>query len=488
MNGPGDKAPKVYIETFGCQMNKLDSELLMTKLLDEGFIQGSSAGEADVILFNTCSVRKHAEERVYSRLGSISRIRRGRPWVVVGVVGCMAEKDRAGIFERVPQVDVVCGVRGHDSLPGLLHRAIAARRDIGNEPSGSTRLCAAGRDPGAPAIAAVYGVSRRPECRPSPFQAYVMAMTGCACKCAYCVVPALRGAEASRPVDEVLNEIRALARQGCVEVTLLGQNITAYGRSLGLKDGLADLFRKINDIDGLRRIRFVTSHPAFMTRRLLETIADLEKICPYIHAPAQSGSDRILARMGRGYTAKDYMELLESARCIIPGVEFASDFIVGFPGEDEADFERTVDLVRQARFLNSYIFKYSARPSTRAADWPDDVPLRRKEERNTRLLKEQATVSAEKHAALVGSEMEILLEGPSRRTPHLPTGRTRFNHIVFVEPVSQAGLAMGGRGRPGGLEDCGGRHPAESARPGQIVRVRIKHVTPLALYGEPVGG
>ncbi len=482
----------VHIQTFGCQMNKLDSELVLTALIENGYALTSSPADADVILFNTCSVRKHAEERVYSRLGSLKALKKKKPGMVLGVIGCMAEKDRAHVFERAPYVDLVCGVRNYSDLAGLL-RAAELRKAQQKHGKARDFLLAAGGTRGDSTMSA-RGTSAVDEaklagnmpvrtghhvgplcsqrlvaCRLSPKQAYVMAMSGCDCRCAYCVVPSLRGGEASRAPADIVTEVQQLADQGCVEVVLLGQNITAYGSSLGKPGALADLLEAVHKVEGIVRIRFVTSHPTYITDGILDAVGCLPKVCQHIHAPAQSGSDRVLARMGRGYTAADYLSVIEAARRRAPDMEFASDFIVGFPGETEKDFEKTIELMKKVRFLNSFVFKYSPRPGTKAAEWPDDVQTQLKEERNHRLLEVQREISVEKNAAMIGREMEVLVEEISDKPPHRLLGRTKWNHIVAVDSATGEETPRdGGKGQ---------------ALVGSLTAVRITHATALALRG-----
>jgi tRNA-2-methylthio-N6-dimethylallyladenosine synthase len=406
---------KLYIETVGCQMNLLDSELVVAKLRHEGYELTDDIGQADAILYNTCSVRQHAEDKIYSALGRIKRIKERKPDVAIGVLGCMAQKDQEAIFRRAPHVDIVVG-------PGQLARVpemLAKSRD-----EGASRI-AVSRDRTDGSLGTVaasfesYDADREPSMRPSPFQAFVRVMMGCDKFCTYCIVPAVRGPEQSRPPAAILAESRLLADQGVKEITLLGQTVNSYqfrepdGRSWRLSDLLA----RIHDIDGIERIKFITNFPNDMTDDLLQAVRDLPKVSRYLHVPAQSGCDEMLKRMKRMYTVASYETMLARVRETIPGVAVSSDFIVGFCGETEASFERTVGLVERSRFKNSFIFKYSARQGTKADQlYPDDVPEAVKKRRNADLLALQTAISLDDNRRWIGRSVEVLVEGPSRTT------------------------------------------------------------------------
>ena len=430
-------APAVWMETFGCQMNVLDSELVLGRLLREGFVVAPDRAGADVILFNTCSVRDHAEQRLSSRVGALRALKRRRPDLVIGILGCQAQREGKALLERLPHVDLVVGTQQYPRLPELLREARAGRRALV-----ATALPGAQLDP-----------EHTPLGRVRPFQAYVKVAEGCNCGCTFCVVPGTRGEESSRPPETVVEEARRLAGEGVVEITLLGQNVTSYGNDLRPRVPLAELLRRVHDgVPGLLRLRFVTGHPAFVTPALLEAVRDLPRVCPYLHLPAQSGSDRILKAMRRGYTAGRYRELCAEARARIPGAEVASDFIAGFPGETEEDHAATAQLMRDVQFGTSYVFKYSTRPGTAAARLPDDVPDDVKRRRHAELLALQGRVQLAANQALVGSTVEILVEGRAARPlktagraagDDVPTwtGRTRTNRIA----VWRAGRDLSGR-------------------------------------------
>lgn len=432
---------KVFIHAFGCQMNKLDAELAMGALRRAGGEQVDSPEQADVILFQTCSVRAHAEERVYSNVGKLKFLKRRRPEIVIGILGCMAQKDQQRIFERLPHVDLVIGTREFPRIAELVQEARNERQHI--------LACSE---------QAEVDETREPAVRPNRHQAFITIMRGCDNFCAYCVVPAVRGREVSRPPDDIVTEAQRMVDDGVVEITLLGQNVNSYGKSFGKPSALAGLLERLDRIAGLERIRFVTSHPKDMTREVLQAVRGLPRVCEHLHMPAQSGSDRVLQAMNRKYTAAHYRDLVALAREIVPGIAIASDFIVGFPGETREEFEQTASLVREVCFQNSFVFKYSPRPGTAAAKLPDEVPPEEKKRRNLELLEIQSGVNREEYARFIGQEVEALVEGASQRDSRRVSGRLRTNHIVVF---------------PGGAELAG-----------RLVRVRVLSATALTLVGE----
>lgn len=403
----------VFFETFGCQMNKLDAELSLGLLQEDGYKIVDKVDDADVILFNTCSVRKHAEDKVYSHLGALKTLKKRHPEVIVGVLGCMAQKDGEAIFKRMPHVDLVCGTRMFSRLPEMLLKI----RNHGSH------VLAIEEDQ-------IVNVKRAVTYRPNFYQAFVTVIRGCDNYCSYCIVPYVRGREISRTIADIKEEVQSLVSNGCKEVTLLGQNINSYGKSLDGNVTMEDLLSELNELDGLERIRFVTSHPADMSRDLIRTMSRLEKVCEYLHMPAQSGSEEVLKRMRRGYTAGYYREFVRYARELIPHLTVASDFIVGFPGETEEDFQETVQLMEDIRFQNCFIFKYSPRTGTKAAELKDDVPDETKRARNLKLLELQKKISLEENTKMIGKKVEVLVEGASKSDPNRLSGRTRQNHIV----------------------------------------------------------
>jgi tRNA-2-methylthio-N6-dimethylallyladenosine synthase len=403
---------KLYIETVGCQMNMLDSELVVASLRRDGYQLVSSPREADTILFNTCSVRQHAEDKIYSALGRLKHAKQRHPEKIIGVLGCMAQKDQRLILERAPYVDLVVG-------PGQLHQVPMLLREIaaGSGPRMEVSLDRkAGSRHEVERSFESYDPLRDEEMRPTPYQAFVRIMIGCDKFCTYCIVPSVRGPEQSRPPREIEAEVRRLADEGCREITLLGQTVNSYQHSDGERvTRLADLLHQLHEIDGLRRIKFVTNYPKDMTSDLLSAVRDLPKCSHYLHVPAQSGSNDVLRRMKRGYTVEDYREMLAKIRDTLPDAAVTSDFIVGFCGETDADFEATVGLLRESRFKNSFIFKYSARPGTKADSlFADDVPEEVKRRRNNELLAIQNAISEEDNQAFLGRRIEVLVEGPSK--------------------------------------------------------------------------
>lgn len=430
---------KLYIETVGCQMNMLDSELVVAALRKDGYELTPDIAAADTILFNTCSVREHAEHKIYSALGRLKFSKQTRPDQVIGVLGCMAQKDQDVVFQRAPHVDLVVGTGQLGEVPRLIDEARQTRRRslaVSLDRRDGTRLEVSQSFQS-------YDPLREPEMRPSPFQAFVRIMFGCDKFCTYCVVPMTRGPEQSRAPADILHECRVLADQGVKEITLLGQTVNSYKF---VADGrtwrLADLLAAIHDIAGLVRLKFVTNYPRDMTDDLLQAVRDLPKCARYLHVPAQSGCDELLKAMKRGYTIGEYREMHARIRAILPDAAVSSDFIVGFCGETEAAHRKSLDLIRELRFKNSFIFKYSPRPGTKAFErLPDDVPEEVKKVRNHEMLALQNGISAEDNAAFIGRTVEVLVEGASKNAekrgetdaaagPIQLTGRTSCDRIV----------------------------------------------------------
>jgi tRNA-2-methylthio-N6-dimethylallyladenosine synthase len=428
---------KLYLETVGCQMNVLDSELVVGSLRRQGYELTYEAKEADVILFNTCSVRQHAEDKIYSALGRLSGHKQRHPSKIVGVLGCMAQKDQELIRKRAPHVDIICGTGQLAQLPAL----IAEVQKTGKLQLALSLDRTEARQEVERSFES-YDPLRDPSMRPNRFQAYVRIMIGCDKFCTYCIVPSVRGPEQSRPPEHIAAEVRQLAGEGCKEITLLGQTVNSY--KFDHKDGrrlrLSDLLAQVHDTPGLERIKFVTNFPRDMTDDLLDAVRELPKVCPYLHVPAQSGCNDVLKRMKRLYTVEYFYDMLARCRDRVPGVAVSSDFIVGFCGESEASFQKTCDLVRQAGFKNSFIFKYSPRPGTKGYElFDDDVPEETKKRRNNDLLALQNAVSLADHRKKVGSTVLVLVEGPSKNArlhedgPLQLTGRTPTDHIVVFD-------------------------------------------------------
>ncbi len=451
---------RLYIETVGCQMNVLDSELIVSGLIQVGYELVDSPSNADTILYNTCSVRQHAEDKIYSALGRLRPLKEQRPEAIIGVLGCMAQKDQANIFRRADHVDLVVGPGQFNRLPQILEEVAAQRHREPRMEISLDRMTEKRSD--VEESFGKFDPPRPPELRASPHQAMVRIMFGCDKFCTYCIVPKVRGPEQSRTAADIEAEVRRLAADGCVEVLLLGQTVNSFKDTTeGKLLRLSDLLARLNEIDGLRRIKFVTNYPRHMSDDLLQAVRDLPKVSPYLHVPVQSGSNDQLKRMKRGYTVEYYREMVERIRATIPHVAISSDFIVGFCGETEEDFQKSIEIVRWARFKNSFIFKYSQRPGTKAADtMPDDVPDAVKRRRNNELLAVQNAICLEDSLALQGRELEVLVEGTSKsqqkrtsQSSEIPSnassntvqlvGRTVYDQIVvFDGPRTLAGQIL----------------------------------------------
>jgi len=414
--------PRVLLEVFGCQMNKLDAELVCGSLRRAGYDFTDRDEQADAVLMITCSVRDQAENRVRSYLGELSLAKRRRPGLAIGVLGCMAQREGRRLLERWPALDFVAGTRDFPRVARLLDRV---RSD------GARVLATDGRPD--------VDETRDVELRPHRARAFVNVMRGCDKPCTYCVVPRTRGPEVGRPMADVVAEVERLVEDGVLEVTLLGQTVNAWGRREGRS--LGQLLRRLETIEGLARVRFVTSHPEEMDDELVDAMAECRKSGLFLHLPPQSGSSRVLRRMARGYTAERYRQIVEQLRARIPGIELGADLIVGFSGETDADFERTVELVRDVRFSQAYAFRYSPRPGTPAfGRLPDDVPDAVKRERLAVLNGLQDEIMRARHAALVGTRHEVLVEGASRRDARTLFGRNlAFDRLVFEGDPSLEG-------------------------------------------------
>jgi tRNA-2-methylthio-N6-dimethylallyladenosine synthase len=440
---------RVFIRTFGCQMNEYDSAKMADVLAAaDGYTLAATPEEADVILFNTCSVREKAQEKVFSDLGTVRHLKRARPDLIIGVGGCVASQEGGAIVARAPFVDLVFGPQTLHRLPEL----IAARRR-----SGMPQV-----DVSFPEIEKFDAL---PPARVAGPTAFVSIMEGCSKYCSFCVVPYTRGEEVSRPFEDVLTEVADLADRGVKEVTLLGQNVNAYRGAMtdGETADFALLLEYLSEMPGIERIRYTTSHPKEFTRRLIDAHARLAKLAPHVHLPVQAGSDRVLAAMKRGYTALEYKSIVHALRAARPEVSISSDFIVGFPGETERDFEQTLKLVADVGFDSSYSFVYSRRPGTPAAELADDTPPATKLARLHRL---QVLLDAQARAisqSMVGSVQRVLIEGRAKKDVKELAGRTANNRVVnfpapgrliggFVEVVVERALAHSLRGRIDGLE------------------------------------
>jgi tRNA-2-methylthio-N6-dimethylallyladenosine synthase len=404
--------PKLHLITYGCQMNEYDSERVAGLLRDERYELTATPQDADLILLNTCAIREKCEDKVFSRLGELKHLKRERPHVLIGVMGCMAQLWQGKIQERAPSVDLVFGSAAVSRVGELVARVRAT---------------------GAPVLetgeAPLVKITARPEAV-GQLKAFVTVMEGCEKGCTFCVVPVTRGRERSHSPASIVAEVRELAAAGVREVTLLGQTVNAYGRDLAPATDLAALLELVDEVEGIERIRFTTSNPYNLTPRLIRAIRDVPKVVEYLHLPLQSGSDRVLARMHRGYTRARYLELIAELEETVPGIALSTDLIVGFPGEEEEDFEQTADMVERVGYDNVFVFRYSRRPGTPAATMLDQVPEEIKAQRNSRLLEVATRVGAARSRALEGRVLPILVDGVSRKNPDEATGRTRCNRVV----------------------------------------------------------
>lgn len=413
-----------FIQTFGCQMNERDSETLAGMLRDLGYEEDSVRNRADVIIINTCSVRDNADKRFFGTLGQLKRIKGDRPDLVVAVCGCMMQQQHIidTLKSKYPWVDLVFGTHNLHEFPALLGNVLGEREKIVEVWDQAESI-----------------VEGLPSQRKHPYKAYVNIMYGCNNFCTYCIVPYTRGRERSRNPEAILQEVKELVKDGVREITLLGQNVNSYrgqsqeenqGDAAGEYTSFAALIHKLNDVEGLERIRFMTSHPKDLSDELIDAYGTCKKLCPHIHLPVQSGSTEILTKMNRKYTKEDYLALVERLRDTVPDIAITTDIIVGFPGETEDDFEETLDLVRKVGFDSAFTFLYSIRKGTPAEKYTEQVPEDVKHERFNRLVDMVNRISAEKNSALVGQVTEVLAEGKSKTNPALLAGRTGGHKLV----------------------------------------------------------
>ncbi len=457
----GGAARTYLVKTLGCQMNVHDSEHMAGMLEQAGYVaatpEQAAAEDADVIVINTCAVRENAADKLYGNLGRLARTKRSRPDMQIAVGGCLAQKDRAGIVERAPWVDVVFGTHNLDVLPALLERArhnAAAQVEIEE----SLKVFP----------------STLPTRRESVYAGWVSISVGCNNTCTFCIVPHLRGKERDRRPGEILAEVEALVATGAIEVTLLGQNVNSYGVGFGDRGAFAKLLRAVGAVEGLERVRFTSPHPAAFTDDVIAAMADTPTVMPSLHMPLQSGSDRVLRAMRRSYRSEKFLGILDRVRAAIPHAAITTDIIVGFPGETEEDFEDTMRVVEAARFSSAFTFQYSPRPGTPAADLPDQLPKQVVQERYERLIALQERICAQENAAQEGRVVEVLVaEGEGRKDGETQriSGRAADNRLVHLAlPLDLA--------------------PGDEPRPGDLVTVQVTHGAPHHLVADSalVGG
>jgi len=444
-----DERRRYFIETWGCQMNVHDSEKLAGSLEHEGYVRAGRAEDADVILLNTCSVREKAVEKAFSELGRLRVLKERRPGTIVGVCGCVAQQEGDNIFKRAPEVDLVVGPRATASLPGLIDRL-----DRGDR----TARHAVDTEYRDDSILFPHDAIRREGLHTR--KAFVTVIEGCNHRCTFCVVPTTRGREVCREMEEIVAEVHSLLSQGICEVEFLGQTVNAYRDRQGRT--LADLIRVTAEMEGVSRIRFTTSHPAQMTDRLMDAMADARpKVCPYLHLPAQSGSSAVLRSMRRGYDREGYLAKVDALRSRIPGLALGSDMIVGFPTETDEDFEATLSLLDEVEFDTVYSYVYSPRPGTSALGMPDETPVAVKQERLARLQARQRSIQQRRNRAWIGRQAEVLVEGRSKLDIGDWRGRTPEYRLVNFRGPSA---------------------------PGRLENVRIVGSGPFSLRGEPLQG
>lgn len=436
-----------HIITYGCQMNEHDSERLAGQLREMGYRHIGDYTKADVIIINTCAIRENAELRVFGKVGELKGLKRDHPGLIVGICGCMMQQSPVvdELLKKYPHVDLIFGTHNIHQLPELFRQVLEKRK----------RVVEIWED--TPGV-----IPELPSERTSPFQAWVSIILGCNNFCTYCVVPYVRGRERSRRVEDIVREVKRLVADGVIEITLLGQNVNSYGKDFAdHPTDFADLLRELDGIEGLERIRYMTSHPRDFSDKLIETVRTAKKVCEHFHLPIQSGSTRILKQMNRGYTRESYLELVRKIRSAVPECSITTDFIVGFPGETEEDFQDSLDVAKLAEFDAAYTFLYSPRTGTPAAQYADQIPEEVKKERLQRLMDVQAESSRIQNEKLLGRIVEVLVEGPSKSNPDRYQGRTRTNKIALFDR---------------GAEEL----------TGQLIRLRISRVQSWNLYGERV--
>ncbi|AGB40923.1 tRNA-N(6)-(isopentenyl)adenosine-37 thiotransferase enzyme MiaB [Halobacteroides halobius DSM 5150] len=409
---------RYFIRTYGCQMNEHDSEKLAGVLKDIGYKPADELAKADVIILNTCCVRENAELKVFGKLGEIKQIKKENPGLIVGICGCMMQQEEVvnKIKQRYNFVDIVFGTHNIHRFPELLQEIKAENQSLVEVWDDSREV-----------------IGDMPTNREEDHKAKVNIIHGCDNYCTYCIVPYVRGSERSRSQEDIIKEIKKLVADGVKEVMLLGQNVNSYGKDLGQDLDFADLLTAVNKIKGLPRIRFMTSHPRDFSDKLIEAVTNLENVCEHFHLPIQSGSDKLLKKMNRGYTKEEYLDLVTKLKAKNPKAAISTDLIVGFPGETEEDFAETMELYKQVRFDRAFTFIYSKRTGTPAAKMEEQVPEEKKKERHQRLLDLQSKIGLEENKKLKGEIVEVLVDGPSKKDPNKLSGRTRTDKIVIIE-------------------------------------------------------
>lgn len=430
---------RVYLKTYGCQMNERDSEAVAAMLRDRGYSIVQQEKEADVVLLNTCAVRDKAEQKAIGKSGYLAKRKRDNPDFVIGILGCMAQNRGSELLDRLPDLDLLVGTQKFHRVPDHLDNIMAAIKARGPLPE--TIVDLEEEEGSQNTIRAHYPEIRR-------ISAFVSIMQGCNMNCTFCIVPKTRGRERCRSISDIVEEIEELAASGTKEVTLLGQIVNSYGRReipfLNGKSPFVQLLEAVNEVDGIERIRFTSPHPRGFKKDLIKAYGYLTKLCPHVHLPLQSGSNRILKAMNRPYTCERFRQIVDDLRAVVPDMYFSTDIIVGFPGETEEDFELTRDFFQEIGFEMAYIFKYSVRTGTPAAELEDQVPQTVKEERNQTLLKLLAERSLERNRSLKGTVQEVLVEGPARKGEGIMAGRTRGNRkVVFPGDAGLAGSLAG---------------------------------------------
>jgi len=413
-----DRQKKYFIETYGCQMNEHDSEKISWILENMNYNKAQDIEEADFIIYNTCLIRENAELKVYGKIGALKKLKRENPNLMIAICGCMMQREevRNIITSKHKHVDIIFGTHNIHKLPQLINNHLQTGNTIVDIVEDSKEI--------------IENIDAN---RTYSYKAYINIMYGCNNFCTYCIVPYTRGREASREPNNIINEIQELAKKGYKEITLLGQNVNSYGKTLGFEYRFADLLKDINEIDGIERIRFMTSHPKDLSNDLINSYATLNKLCGHLHLPIQSGSNKVLKEMNRKYTREDYLAIVYKLRELVPNIAITTDIIVGFPGETEEDFNETLNLINEVQFDSAYIFLYSIREGTLAAKMENQIDYKIKHDRFQRLSDTLNQISLDKNITLIGKTVEVLVEGISKNNPNVLTGHTDSSKLVHFK-------------------------------------------------------